>query len=62
LLNYQNYHVGRSSIISNVVKNFDVLAISLSILHNYFDGSNRIIFKSVSSRIFRYFNKIILSV
>jgi len=28
---------------SNTVKNFDILVISLSILHNYFDGPNKII-------------------
>jgi len=36
LLNHQNYYVGRSSIMSNATKNFDILAISLSVLHNYF--------------------------
>jgi len=38
LLNYQNYYVRRSSIMSNVAKKFDILAINLSISYNYFDG------------------------
>jgi len=37
-LNHQNNNVGHSNIMSNIVKNFDILATSLSILHNYFDG------------------------
>jgi len=37
------YYVGRSSIINNV-KSFDILTINLSVLHNYFDGPNKIIF------------------
>jgi len=35
--------------ISNAAKSFDILATSLSVLHNYFDGSNKIIFRFVSS-------------
>jgi len=38
-----------SGIMSNAVKNFDILVISLNILHNYFDDPNKIIFRSVSS-------------
>jgi len=38
LLDYQNNYVERSSIMGNAVKSFDILAIDLSILHNYFDG------------------------
>jgi len=30
----------------NVAKNFSILAISLNVIHNYFDDSNKIIFKS----------------
>jgi len=37
LLNCQNNYVARSSIISNAAKNFDVLATSLSVPHNYHD-------------------------
>jgi len=33
----------------NAAKNFDILTTSLNVLHNYFDDSNKIIFKSVSS-------------
>jgi len=32
---------------SNVAKNFDILTISLSVLHNYFDSS-KLLFWSVS--------------
>jgi len=42
---------------SSAAKNFDILATSLSILHNYFDSPTKIIFKSASSLIFRYFKK-----
>jgi len=37
LLNCQNYYVGCSSIMSNATQNFDIPAISLSVLHNYFN-------------------------
>jgi len=43
---------------SNIAKNFDIIA--TSILHSYFDNDNKIIFKSVFSKIFKYSNKIIL--
>jgi len=43
-------------------QNVLILATSLNVLHNYFDGTNKIIFRSVSSKIFRYFSKIVLSV
>jgi len=42
LLNYQSYYVGRSSIMSHVAKNFDILATSLDILHNYFNGLTKL--------------------
>jgi len=38
LLDHQNNYVGNSSI-SNAAKNFYILAISLNVLHNYFDSS-----------------------
>jgi len=34
---------------NNAAKNFDILATSLNISHNYFVGPNKIIFRSVSS-------------
>jgi len=34
---------------SNAAKNFDILATSLKILHNYFDSSIRLFFWSISS-------------
>jgi len=39
LLDHQNNYVENSSMMSNAAKNFDILAISLNILHNYFDSS-----------------------
>jgi len=35
LLDHQNNFVGTLKIMSNVAKNFDILAIGLSVLHNY---------------------------
>jgi len=35
LLNHQNNFVGTLKIISNAAKNFDILAISFSVPHNY---------------------------
>jgi len=32
---------------SNAVKNFDILATSLSVLHNYFASSTKLLFWSV---------------
>jgi len=31
------------------VKNFDILATDLSVLHNYFDSSTKLLFRCVSS-------------
>jgi len=31
-------------IISNAAKNFDILAINLGVLHNYFDSSTKLLF------------------
>jgi len=39
LLNCQNNFVGTLNIMSNTAKNFDILAVSLSVLHNCFDNS-----------------------
>jgi len=47
---------------SNAAKNFGILTISLNVLHNYFDGPNKMIFRSISRSIFRYLNKTVLSV
>jgi len=33
----------------NAAKSLDILATNLNVLHNYFDGSNKVIFRSVSS-------------
>jgi len=42
-LDRQNNYVERFSVDDNVVKNFNIL------VHNYFDGANKIIFTSVFS-------------
>jgi len=34
---------------SNAAKNFDILATGLSVLHNYFDSSTKLLFWFVSS-------------
>jgi len=47
LLDRNNY-VERLSI-DDDAKNLNILAISLNVLHNYFDGPNKIIFKSVTN-------------
>jgi len=39
LLDHQNNFVETLKIMSNAAKNFDILATSLSFLHNYFDIS-----------------------
>jgi len=36
LLVYPNNYIERSSSMNNNAKNFDILAINLSVLHNYF--------------------------
>jgi len=43
-LDHQNNFVGILKIMNNVAKNFDILAISFSILHNYFDDSTKLFF------------------
>jgi len=50
LLDQKNNYVQRLSVDDNAEKSFNILAISLSTLHNYFDGPNKIIFRSVSSK------------
>jgi len=44
LLDYQNHFVRILKIMSNVANNFDILATSLSILHNYFDSLTKLLF------------------
>jgi len=41
-LNHQNNHVEDSNAMSNTTKNFDILAIILSILHNYFASPTKL--------------------
>jgi len=40
----ENNFVETLKIMSNAAKNFDLLAIDLSILHNYFDSSTKLFF------------------
>jgi len=49
LLNHQNNDVERLNIFDDVTKCFNILATSLNVLYNHFDGPNKIIFRSVSS-------------
>jgi len=45
---------------SNATQNF-ILATGLSVLHNYFDSSTKLLFWSVSSSNFRSFSKTVFS-
>jgi len=38
---------------NNAAKSINILAISLNVLHNYLNGSNKIIFKSVNFQIYQ---------
>jgi len=42
LLDHQNNFIEALKIISNIAKNFDILA--TSVLHNYFDSSTKLLF------------------
>jgi len=42
LLNHQNNFVGILKIMSNVAKNFNILATGLNVLHNYFSNSTEL--------------------
>jgi len=44
LLDHQNNFVRILKIMNNIAKSFDILAISLSVLHNYFDNSTKLLF------------------
>jgi len=44
LLGHQNNFVGLLKMMSNAAKNFVILATSLSVLHNYFDSSIKLLF------------------
>jgi len=39
---YQNIYVRNLSMMSNIVKYFDILLISLSVLGNYFDSTTKL--------------------
>jgi len=42
----QNNYVEILKITNNAAKNFDILVTSLSVLHNYFDSSTKLLFWS----------------
>jgi len=44
LLDHQNNFVDILKIMSDAAKNFDIVATSLSVLRNYFDGSTKLFF------------------
>jgi len=44
---YNNYE--HLNLFDNAAKYFNILTISLNVLYNYFDGPNKIIFRSVLS-------------
>jgi len=44
ILDHQNNFVETLKVMSNAAKNFDILATSLSVLHNYFDNSTKLLF------------------
>lgn len=46
---HRNNYVKNSEAWGMLAISFDILAISLSVLHNYFDDFNKIIFRSVSN-------------
>jgi len=46
-LDHQNNYGARLNIDSKAAESFNILTTNLSVLHNYFDGPNKIIFKSV---------------
>jgi len=48
--------------LQKISKNYDILAAGLSVLHNYYDSSTKLLFWSVCSWNFRSFSKIVLSV
>jgi len=44
LLDHQNNFVEILKIMNDTAKNFDILTTSLSVLHNYFDSSTKLLF------------------
>jgi len=63
LLDHQNNFVGTLKIMSNTAKNFAILTTSLSVLHNYFDSSTKLLFSGLyPAKTLKSFSKIILSV
>jgi len=54
--------IGILIIMSNAAKNFDNLEISLSVLHNYFNGSINYFSDLHPAKIFDFFSNTVLSV
>jgi len=48
-LDHQNNYVRNSNMMSDAANNFDILAINLNVLSNYFDSLFKVIFISVSN-------------
>jgi len=48
-VDHQNNYVERLNVDGDAAKVFNILATNLNVLHNYFVGLNKIIFRSVSS-------------
>jgi len=61
LLDYENYFVGRSNIMSNA-KSFGITAISLSVLPDYVDSLTELFSDLYPKFLGIYLSKIILSV
>jgi len=57
-LDYQNNYIENSSI--NAARSFDILATSLSVLHNYFDKTTKL-FSDLDLPKFLNFSKIVFS-
>jgi len=46
---HQNNYVKRLNVDDKAAKSFNIVAINLNVLHNYFDDPNKIIFRFVSN-------------
>jgi len=49
LSGHQNNYIECLNVDDNAAKSFNIIAIRLNDLHNYFDGPNRIIFRFIST-------------
>jgi len=53
-------NIAINSFSNKAIKSFDILEISLSVLHNYFDNLTKLFLDLNMAKIFRYFSKIVL--